>query len=189
MSAPILHLRLPTFTPKPPRPTNYQQQPKNTTNHSDQNHRLVLLPLPGTTGDEIQREQALGGSHISGSEVVGKSPRVNRRERRAIRDVPDGGAGQVGSLQTGHAGGAGSAGRAIVEGLVTVADDGADHGTGHDGLELSSGRDVHTALGDPAGVEPAGGANIEIGYIVLEQVLVGGPAGLGGVERRSKVAR
>lgn len=113
---------------------------------------------------------------------------VNKRVRGAIGDVPDGGTGQVERRQVGEARGTGCAGRAVEERLVTLGNDVVSDRQGDDGLELSSGGDVHTPLGDPGGLEAAGGANVEIGEVVVDEGLVGRPAGVGGGDRGDEVA-
>ena len=101
----------------------------------------------------------------------------------AIGDVPVGWAGQVGE-KVGEFGSAEGAGGVVFEGLVAVALDGLDCGGGGGVFELLFGGDVHAALGDPLGFESAGGADIDARVELVDEGLEGGPAGLGGVERR-----
>lgn len=66
-------------------------------------------------------------------------------------------------MQAGQAGGARGTGRAVLERLVTVVDDVLKRCVSDQGFELLPGGDVHAALRNPAGLEAAGGANVEIG--------------------------
>lgn len=134
-------------------------------------------------GSEIEVEEALGSALVSGAVHIGERGRVNRRVCRAVGEVADGGSSQIRSLQGRDAGGAGRAGGAVIEGLVAVGDDVVQGTFGDYGFELGPGGDVHAALGDPVGLEAAGGADVEVGDEIIDQVLVGGPAGVGRVER------
>ena len=58
---------------------------------------------------------------------------------------------------------------------------------GDEGLEPLEGGDVHAALGDPRGLKPARGANIEGCVVLVDEGLEGGPAGGGGVEGRDEL--
>jgi len=79
-------------------------------------------------------------------------------------------------LQRGQAGSTGSARRIILKGLVTVGSNIIKSRDRDDGLELGPGRDVHTAVGDPASVEAARRADIEIGKESIDEDLVSAPA-------------
>lgn len=114
---------------------------------------------------------------IGGAEPVGEGGGVNRGVRRAIAEVPGRSSGQVRRLEAGEAGGARRARRAVVQGLVAGGDDFAQGGWRDAGFELDSGGDVHAALGDPVGLETAGGADVEAGYERVDEGLVIGPAG------------
>jgi len=163
-----------------PNPSKNEQSQKTENGNDDDNGSALTA---GTGGVKIEAEEALGGSGVSGTVLVGERGGVDGGIGSAIGDVPDGWAGQVGE-KVGEFGGAEGAGGVVLEGLVAVAVDSLDCGGGDGGFELLLGGDVHAALGDPLGFEAAGGADIDAGVEFVDEGLEGVPAGLGGVERR-----
>ena len=124
----------------------------------------------------------MGSSLIGGSVHVRESGGVNRRVGGAVGEVSDGGSGEVRGRYAGDAGGAGGAGGVVRERLVTVVDDVVEGTVGDYGFELCSCGDVHAALGDPLGLEPARGSDVEAREEIVDEGLVIGPARLGRVE-------
>jgi len=161
--------------------TSKNKQSHKTENGNHDNNCSALAA--GTGGGKIEAEETLGVSWVSDTILVRERSGVDRGIGSAIGDVSDGWAGQVGE-KVGEFGGAEGAGGVVFEGLVAVGLDSLDCGGGDGGFELLFGGDVHAALGDPLGFEAAGGADIEARIEFVDEGLEGGPAGLGGVERR-----
>ncbi|WVZ04537.1 hypothetical protein V8G54_017883 [Vigna mungo] len=163
-----------------PNPSKNKQSNKTENGNCDNDGSALTA---GTGGGKIEAEEALGGSGVSGTILVRERGGVDGSIGSAIGDVPDGWAGKVGE-KAGDFGGAEGAWGVVIEGLVAVALDGLDCGGGGGVFELLFGGDVHAALGDPLCFEAAGGSYIDVRVEFVDEGLEGGPAGLGGVERR-----
>lgn len=84
--------------------------------------------------------------------------------------------------------GAEGAGGVVLERLVAVVTDVLEGWLRDQGLEVLFGGDVVAALGDPRGLETAGGGDI-VGWVEVVNVgLEVGPACVGGVEGREEEA-
>jgi hypothetical protein len=165
--------------PQKPNSSNQYQTPNADQDHQDNHLPPITLRARGR---EVEQEEALGSSLVGGSVHVRESGGVNRGVGGAVGEVSDGGSGEVRGRYAGEAGGAGGAGGVVLERLVTVVDDVVEGLVGDFGFELCSCGDVHAALGDPLGLEPARGSDVEARGEIVDEGLVIGPARLGRVE-------
>nr|GMD25043.1 hypothetical protein CCACVL1_14809 [Ipomoea batatas] len=88
--------------------------------------------------------------------------------------------------EAGEARGTRGARGVVVERLIASGDDAGEGGGGDVGLEFGSGRDVHTTLRDPAGLEAAAGSDIEAGEETVDYGLIRIPARLRRHQRREE---
>ena len=84
---------------------------------------------------------------------------------------------------------AGSARGAVFERLTAAGSDSVELGSSDSGLEVLPVGYVGTALGDPGGLESAGGTDVgPVRGDAVDESLVGKPAGVGGGLRREELA-